>query len=111
MFGWLWTALNINGVVEFGIELQSDEQFRLSNHFLRERNGKADLEWLGICCICSPKKFSIKILGIECYILRFGLPEIVEWYAISTFLCKPCVSRKEHDDSAYRYECLGMYEK
>lgn len=47
MFGWLWTALTINGVVEFGIELQSDEQFHLFNHFLRERNGKADLEWLG----------------------------------------------------------------
>jgi hypothetical protein len=47
MFGWLWTALTINGVVEFGIELQSDEQFRLFNHVLRERNGKADLEWLG----------------------------------------------------------------
>jgi hypothetical protein len=47
MFGWLWTALTINGVVEFGIELQSDEQFRLFNHFLRERKGKADLEWLG----------------------------------------------------------------
>jgi len=47
MFGWLWTALTINGVVEFGIELQSDEQFRLFNHFLRERKVKADLEWLG----------------------------------------------------------------